>query len=190
MRLDSSTAQAYLARFDGYSDEACLGTLAGLQLLPENSKAILRLESAVEILCKRSRDQAGTQSPTPYRVRSWLGSSPFGWAEDPLNNPFTAAITFFDGSYTVFPGPVENALFTLRQLLRGLFTRGEVPDPALWTDTVNLTLAALRLSTEIAERADLGRATAPVFRSEPPCHRAFGWPTWSEPSNSRAGSWM
>ena len=84
-------------------------------------------------------------------------------AEDPSSNLFTEAFTFFDGSYTVLPGLVSEATFTLRNICKGLFLFAEkFPNQSFVTRARDVIAAILAISDEMAKRAGLSRAMKPV----------------------------
>src|SRR5439155_1117917 len=100
------TALADLRRFDHLINYMYLPTLAALQLVPDNSGRIARLEAAVQLVVQLPTDEPA-RPLTQGHIREWLEHSPFASYDDPLNTTFTEEIMFFGGSYVVFPGPVE-----------------------------------------------------------------------------------
>ena len=144
--------------------EADLGSLisfiAALQLVPENSGHLARLECSVELLGAHGWRSGGRVLPASEAIR-WLQGSPFGFGDDPLNDRFTDEVVFFGGSYRVLPGASEAAEFIFRHLGRATFL-GE-PWPAgreLQQAVARMAGAILRVSNAIAERAGLGRDVA------------------------------
>lgn len=174
MKLPTTVAASYLGLVDGRSDASILTKLAALTLLPENSRALFRLECAAQLVTRRLPSQIGDRDLSHKELSAWLAGSPFASFDDPLNNMFTAEVPFFGGSYVVFPGPVEEALYVLRCLARGLFQQNDVPDPGLWRTRADFLLAVLRLSDAVSRRAGLERGVEPMTRIEafvPPAAR-------------------
>ncbi len=139
--------------------------VGALQLMAENGANVLRLELAASVV---STLPAARDLPTisTRRWRRWLGAEPFSGqhvkpAEDPACNPFTEAVVFFGGTYTVFPGMGERSAPLLQMLLRAIFL-GDRMAPAVLSDEFvrsaqDLALAALTLSNECAAKAGLKR---------------------------------
>lgn len=157
MHLDNTTARRYRDALGGAATSDLLAALAALQLVPDNSRFIARLEAAIQLVVQLPTDDP-SRPLTQKRIRDWLEHSPFASYDDPLNTTFTEETMFFGGSYVVFPGPVEQALFVFRHLTQAIFlgdawheARGERRQAA------NLIGAGLRLSHAVAGRLGLTR---------------------------------
>ncbi|MDP9381426.1 MAG: hypothetical protein M3Q29_15025 [Chloroflexota bacterium] len=89
--------------------------------------------------------------------------------EDPLNDLFTEAVTPDVGSYIVFPGLFDEAIFVLRHLCTALFRQPEpFPNPGFIEEARRLIAAGLIVSDEVARQAGLGRGVAPIDASGAP----------------------
>ncbi len=87
-------------------------------------------------------------------------------SEDPFNNQFTEAFSFYGGSYIVFPGIAEEQTFILINLVKAIFFEGEnFFNEQFKRKAYQLTLAILLLSNEIARCAGLERGVEPVDTS-------------------------
>lgn len=104
MHVPVAVVQAYLDRLEATDVHQAVLLLAALQLCPENSGYLVRLECSVELLAAYGWREGG-RARSPAEVLEWLKASPFAPGDDPLNNLFTDEIVFFGGSYRVFPGP-------------------------------------------------------------------------------------
>lgn len=113
-------ARAHLDRVRGADIRRVIPLLAALQLCPENSDYLVRLECSAELLGAYGWSE-GDRTLSPSDVLEWLKESPFAVGDDPLNNLFTDEIVFFGGSYRVLPGSVEDAEYVFRQLSRAIF---------------------------------------------------------------------
>src|SRR4051794_3279585 len=80
-----------------------LAKLALLQLLPENSHFLFRLETAVQVLIQSPTGDTG-RIVTARELERWLGETPVAHEDDPLNNTFADEVVFYGGSYVVLPG--------------------------------------------------------------------------------------
>ncbi|HEX5247800.1 MAG TPA: hypothetical protein VFW41_11795 [Gaiellaceae bacterium] len=163
MRLPTDITGRYLARVADAEPCDLVSKLAALQLNLANSRFLFRIEAAIQLIAQS--DPSGGQSAiTAERLAAWLAGSPFQSFEDPFNNTFTEEVMFVGGSYVVFPGPSEQALFIFRHLTRALFLGADWPEArAYLRDAVRLAGACLRLSDEVARRAALTRGLAPKF---------------------------
>lgn len=134
-------------------------TLAALRLLPGNASATIRLD-----LLRAARERL-----SPYRGDpGWPNSAAdelVPWAreqEDAPAQPFTDRIVGPRGSRLVVAGPVQDAVFALRTLVRALF----VESPGLPARDVRrlsgLVGAALDISAEVCRRASLDPFLVPA----------------------------
>jgi hypothetical protein len=141
--------------------------IAALQLVPENSQYLVRLECSSELLGAYGWREGGRIVP-PDELLEWLEESPFAVGDDPLNNLFTDEIVFFGGSYRVFPGSVEEAAYVFRQVTRAVFLGERWPEGRAFQRRIaTLAGAVLRLSDTIARRARLKRGLPPEAGSAP-----------------------
>lgn len=143
-----------------------ISRVAALQLCPENSEFLVRLECSAELLGAYGWSE-GDSDLSPDNLLEWLRESPFAVGDDPLNNLFTDELVFFGGSYRVLPGLVEQAEFVFNQLSRAIFLGDRwLQGRGLQRHAADLAGAVLRLSETLAERAGLARGTTPEVRGE------------------------
>jgi len=140
-----------------------LAAVAGLQLLPENASQTLRLEALGHVAASL-KFEPNKPSITESKLRTILNASGFSASilplEDPIQTPFTEAVSFISGSFLVLPGLDKEITFVLRSLLKSLFLH-KVPLPREFLDFARSTCAAvLTLSDTIAKRVGLRRGTA------------------------------
>lgn len=144
-----------------------LAAVAGLQLIPENADRTIRLEALAHTAASLNSGNTNLRIDSERLTticNSWpLSESAIASAEDPFENLFTEAFTFFGGSYTVFPGVNESVTYVLKHLSIGLFRHrdGFTPDH-YWRNTAALIQGVLNLSDEIAKRAGLDRGVEPI----------------------------
>jgi hypothetical protein len=90
--------------------------------------------------------------------------------EDPFDYPFTDSITFGQGSFVVFPGLAEEAVFTVRHRL--IAVDRDIPGGGELTSrqaALRLGLATLVLMDVVAKRATLGRGVEPEDAANNSC---------------------
>ncbi len=97
-----------LAATLGAERDSLLVAAAALQLIPENATKWMRFERLVEA-CSGAPDDEEQLAVSSRRLRELLTSPPIVTgsllsAEDPVEESFTAEITFYGGSYTVVMG--------------------------------------------------------------------------------------
>ena len=108
-------------KIEPYNSFGLLSTMGALQLSPQNLHHATRIEALTYATCCLEYD---TEKPkmSNHRLNRILTSDPLGQKgqiamfEDPCNNLFTESITFFGGSYTVFPGILETPTHILKHL--------------------------------------------------------------------------
>ena len=99
-----------------------MSMVAGLQLMPENADQSLRLEALAQVVASVPYME-GKPGHQRTRLRGICNGSILDTLtpRNPLNNPFTEAISFHGGSFVVFPGILDDAAYIFRQFIRGLF---------------------------------------------------------------------
>ena len=143
-----------------------LTKIGSLYLAPENASHSVRLDSLM-YAAALNRYQADkpriTKSNFRRLIRKYFSpTAPFGYFEDPCENMFTEAFTFFNGSYVVFPGIKESSTYILRNICKAMFLVKENPlDAIIITYALPLVSGVLILSDEIARRAKLKRGVEP-----------------------------
>ena len=163
---------ALVAALAPYDTVDLLTAVAGLQLLPENaerSNRLIALAHAVaslpDITDKPKIDRRHLKRLCSARP---LGHGTIAKSEDPYQNPFTEAFTFYGGSYTLFPGQHEEATFVLRHLAEALFLREDsFSDRTFVSEARDILLVSLALSDEVARRGSIDRNLAPASAPGP-----------------------
>jgi hypothetical protein len=134
--------------------------VGALQLLPDNGGRIWRLEAAAGVLATCSPNGANHMSNA--RWSRWINGAELtevlGVSEDPFPNLFTDAFTLPSGSFVVFPGLEEDAIFVLRHVIAACVRLAESSDGEQFGRlTQPLWMSVLSLSDEVATRASLAR---------------------------------
>lgn len=158
--------QALVNDLSHYDIADVVGKIGALSLMPENASHAIRLEAlAYAAIANSPSANKPRISKGRFRhiLKEHLGSScSISLLEDPCDNMFTEAITFYDGSYVIFPGVMESANFIVRNVCKGLFLSKEhAPHLALRQQALSLVMTFLILSTELAKRANLQRGIKP-----------------------------
>jgi hypothetical protein len=159
--------QEFLQAFDPRELASGLG---GLQLLPKNANRLLRLEVGAAVIAAIRK---WPSSPKKMKRRHWqrfLDGPPIGgeelvMAEDPFNNVFSEAFTFFGGSYHVLSGPTYETTYVLRRLAEALFI---LPNREFSEEFIRssyqLFHAVLILNDYLCKQAKLERGEVPPLR--------------------------
>ncbi|HXM36341.1 MAG TPA: hypothetical protein VN920_14200 [Pyrinomonadaceae bacterium] len=148
-----------------------LAAIAALQLMPENSGRIVRLEAAAHVAASLAAGDKQNRI-SPKKLGFILNSGPLGDAritrnEDPHEFGFTDSIAFIDGPFTVFPGIEDDSVFIVQNLLNAIFRhRRQIQNQDYLNAAFQLVFAVLLLSNEIAGRAGLSRSLNPVYAPE------------------------
>jgi hypothetical protein len=155
----------YLSKYDSVD---LLETVAGLQLMPENIERTIRLEALAHIIASISINNSKPKisSNKLGRICNSMVPEEITRMEDPFETPFTDEISFFGGSYIVFPGYGGDSVFVFRHLLRAIF---QIPDELINPEFISkarmLISAILSISDEIAHNIDLRRGIKPIINN-------------------------
>lgn len=154
-------------RLSVYDPFDLLLAAAALQLVPQNADRAIRLEAlahvAASLPAADGRRKIGKNKLAAVCNTSPLGHGGLAHAEDPFDNPFTEEIAFYDGSYVVFPGIVEEQTFILRHLAKAIFlSQRPFQNAAFVPASRRALMAVLALSNEIARRVGFRRGVDPV----------------------------
>jgi hypothetical protein len=109
----SAASLGDLAATVGHEREALLQAVAALQLIPDNAAKWIRFERLLEVAA--GAPPAQEQLPiSPARLRTLLTQPPIASSqmlsqEDPFEEPFIAAITFYGGTFRVVMGGASGA---------------------------------------------------------------------------------
>lgn len=137
-------------------------TAAALQLVPENADRTMVLEGLAHaaILPKiRGRKGPVTRDTLLKAIRAVENRhEEIRLLQDPCENPFTEAVTFYGGSYIVFPGIGENITFVARHMALAACNSPRVAD-GFRAIITPLFHAVLAVSNEVARKAGLHRNT-------------------------------
>jgi hypothetical protein len=153
------------AEISAYDSSDVLASIAGLQLMPENIESTIRLEVLAHVAasipyCENKSKMSGS------KLRKLCNSSvpdDLIHMEDPFECPFTEEISFFGGSYVVFPGYGGDSAFVIRHLLKSIFLQPhEFGSQEFIAKARNVISAILLISNEIAQRIGHRRGTKPI----------------------------
>ncbi len=140
-----------------------LKIVGALQLHASNIHHATRIEALAHALCCFQYD-AQKPNISNRRLLKILneeplgGNSDFRLYEDPCNNLFTEALTFFNGSYLVFPGILEAPTYILKNLNDAVFFSSKFKGKNDFiNEIVSVNIAILSISNEIARRVGLKR---------------------------------
>ncbi|MCI0330695.1 MAG: hypothetical protein L0196_07055 [candidate division Zixibacteria bacterium] len=155
---------APILAYDAFDLAACIGAL---QLVPENADRTLRLETAGALIASLKQDDTIRPPISSRKLDAWLNGPPFAtdiaWAEDPFDSLFAEEVTFYGGSYTVFPGIAEESSFIIRHLAKAIFLSEETfPHEQFRREVYEVIRFTLALSNEIARKSNLSRKDHPV----------------------------
>lgn len=147
-----------------YAPANLLTAIGGLQLMPENANRAYRLETLAHVVASLP-DERGKPTISTARLKAITNTgllAGLASKEDPCDNAFTEAFSFYGGSFIVFPGIVENSTFVLRHLADALFRNTELVENAFFVSQARALISAvLAISDAIASRAGLGRWIEP-----------------------------
>jgi len=149
-----------------YNPAHVLAAVGALSLMPENAARAVRLET-LAYAALASPDRLGTTAIDGPRLRRLLNAGTLArraivGREDPPEDSYTEEFAFYDGSYLLLPGSVEESSFTLRHLCAAIFLAPEpFPDAGFRRRASDLVMGALALSDAVARRAGLARGLEP-----------------------------
>jgi len=152
--------------FQPYDVTNLVAKIGSLQLLPVNASHAIRLEGVASAAggntANKNRPHISKRHLRDILNRHVGPGCPLSLEEDPCENEFTEGFTFHGGSYTIFPGILENPTFLLRNFIKGLFLPMQpFPNEPLREQIKSLIVGVLGLSNEIVGRAHLERGIAP-----------------------------
>jgi hypothetical protein len=161
-KISQFDPQAFTKEIGSYDLKDFLSKVGALSIMPENASHITRLEilTAATIANTYRPDTPKISNSHFIKILSqYLGtSSSITPLEDSTPNLFTESITFFDGSYIIFPGIFDSAGHMMRHLCRTMNSlRHSETNSRFLSVAVNEILAILLISDAIAHRATLSR---------------------------------
>jgi hypothetical protein len=154
----------------GFDALDLLTAVAALQIMPANISRTVRLEVLAHAVATHTvhadRAKASLDNLRSLCNEEPLASFEIVRSEDPPEWHFVEPMAWRGSSFLVFPGIADDSVFSFRHVARALNVPPEFhPHPAFISDATRLIGAVLRLSTEVARRADLGRWTNPEMES-------------------------
>jgi len=150
-----------------YDTTDILTTIAALHLMPENAGRSCRLDVLACAAIARPACPGATAIGRRHR-RRLLNSAPLAddhiaERESSVEDAFTQELAFYDGSFLVFSGPDDEALFILRHLISALFLHPEpFPHSSFLDEARTLITAILAVGDAVARRARLERGIDPA----------------------------
>lgn len=155
------------SRFDALD---LLTTVAALQVMPANISRTVRLDVLAHAIATHAvdTDRAKASLDDLQRLcnQEPLASFEIVRSEDPPEWHFTESMAWRGNSFVVFPGISDDSVFSFHHLAQALDIPPEFyAHPVFIGDASRLIGAVLRLSTEVARRAGLGRWTNPEMES-------------------------
>lgn len=153
-----------IGAISAYDSTDLVAAAGALQLLPENAEHIVRLEALAHASASAKVSPHNAKISAP-RLRELLNNTLrrlFGHAEDPPPDCIVEEISFFGGSYKVFPGAVESLPFIIRNLITAIFLSSHITHKEFLQDCYEAVVSMLSLSNEVAARAGLRRGTEPT----------------------------
>jgi len=156
------TIQKLAAEISVFNSADLLASIAALQIIPENIERAFRLQVLAEVIGSIPHD-GRKRIVSPHNLRQICNTPPIGrsWIssmEDPFENCFTDAFTFFGGNYVVLPGVGEEGIFAFKHICNAIFknANGRL-DQEFVKSAYGLILATLLISNRICEKANLHR---------------------------------
>jgi hypothetical protein len=147
-----------------FSSADLLAVAGGLQLLPDNAERSLRLEAFAHTCAALPLSNSLPKISIP-RLRQLLNQhvslSSIAHGEDPYPGAFVEEVSFYGGSYPVFPGLTSGVTYVFKRLCQCLFGRPH-PYSSAAREAYALIRGTLMISREIATRAGLERTVEPV----------------------------
>lgn len=139
---------------------------AALQLLPQNATKWARFERLLEVALA-AEPSADQQTVSNRRLRQLLTTPPIATAqliagEDPFEESFTAAVTFYGGSYRVVMGGIAGAHAGCQLVLEAVRSLQDDADEDYKHEVLRDATVLLKLSDVICDRAGLGRWHLPA----------------------------
>lgn len=152
-----------LRKYDSIDLAAGIGAL---QLMPANADRLVRLKAAANLIASIPAEPGSPSMSLPH-WRQWLNAAPLGTPplvdeEDPFENLFTEELTYYGGSYRVFPDFCGDDAFILRHQLAAIFLNAApFSNTEFGSAAQSLCASALLLSDTIARRSELRRGQLP-----------------------------
>ncbi|MEH7114565.1 hypothetical protein V7124_19695 [Neobacillus niacini] len=130
------------------------------QMMPVNANKLQRFEAMAFCLCScRYEDNQPVMSKS--RIKSIYNSNMYDLKkvavyEDPFEQMFTESITFYGGSYIVFPGITETGALIIKQLLKAIFfSERKTEFREFYKKAYDVAILFLSISDAMAKKAGL-----------------------------------
>lgn len=139
---------------------------AALQLLPQNATKWARFERLLEVSLA-AEPTAGQRAVSSRRLRQLLTTPPIATpqlvaGEDPFEESFTAAMTFYGGTYRVVLGGISGAHAGCQLVLEAVRSLNDDAEREYKREVLRDATVLLKLSDALCDRAGLGRWDTPV----------------------------
>ncbi|WHY77807.1 hypothetical protein QNH20_01095 [Neobacillus sp. WH10] len=135
-------------------------TNSACQMMPVNANKLQRFEAVAFCLCScLYEDNKLVMSKS--RIKSIYNSNLYDLEkvavyEDPFEQMFTESITFYGGTYIVFPGITETGTLIIRQLLKAIFLSERKSEfGEFYKEAYDVAILFLSISNAMAEKAGL-----------------------------------
>jgi hypothetical protein len=135
-------------------------TNSACQMMSVNANKLQRFEAVAFCLCSCPyEDNKPVMSKS--RIKSIYNSNLYGLEkvavyEDPFEQMFTESITFYGGTYIVFPGITETGTLIIKQLLKAIFLSERKSEfGEFYKEAYDVAILFLSISNAMAEKAGL-----------------------------------
>jgi hypothetical protein len=135
-------------------------TNSACQMMPVNANKLQRFEAMAFSICSCLYEE-NQPVMSKSRIKSIYNSNLYGLEkvsvyEDPFEQMFTESITFYGGTYIVFPGITETGTMIVKQLLKAIFLSGRNPEfREFYKKAFDVAILFLSISNAMAEKAGL-----------------------------------
>lgn len=135
-------------------------TNSACQLMPVNANKLNRFEAMAFCISSCQYDDSKPVL-SKSRLKSIYNSNLYGLEkvsiyEDPFEQMFTESITFYGGTYIVFPGITETGSFIIKNLLKAIFLSERKPEfREFYKKAYDLAVSFLSISNAMAEKAGI-----------------------------------
>jgi hypothetical protein len=139
-----------------------MASCGALALMPENASRLFRIEAMAHVAATLASGTVALPIPT-NRLQEFFCEPPLSLAiresEDPFPNVFVEELSFFDGAYRIFPGPIAGTSFQFQRLCECIFLSENRWPVNIISHAYQVVRAALALSDLMAKRLGLERGT-------------------------------
>lgn len=135
-------------------------TNSACQMIPVNANKLQRFEAVAFCLCSCPYEE-NKPVMSKSRIKSIYNSNLYGLEkvavyEDPFEQMFTESITFYGGTYIVFPGITETGTLIVKQLLKAIFLSERKSEfGEFYKKAYDVAILFLSISNAMAEKAGL-----------------------------------